>query len=244
MNKIKKSRLNVIIKRLDEYFGRPFDHRSNPASVLDVLIATKLSQNTTDKSSFKAFTNLKLKFKTWDQVADADIDIIRECIKVCGLANTKARNIKQMLQQMKKKYGTLDLSFMNNYEDEKIYAEFLQYEGIGVKTISCVVIFALGRDAFPVDTHVHRVLNRLGIAKTKTPVKTFEMMKNIIPEGKKYELHSNLIKFGRNICRSNNPLCSVCFLYDVCRFKEKKLFRKRIAPLKSAENNFIILENI
>ena len=244
MNKIKKSRLNVIIKRLDEYFGRPFDHRANPASVLDVLIATKLSQNTTDKSSFKAYTNLKKKFKTWEKAADADIDIIKECIKVCGLANTKARNIKQMLQQMKKNYGTLDLSFMNEFEDEKIYAEFLQYEGIGVKTISCVVIFALGRDAFPVDTHVHRVLNRLGIAKTNTPVKTFEMMKDIIPEGKKYELHSNLIKFGRNICRSNNPLCSVCFLYDVCRFKEKKLFRKRTSPLKKAENNFIILENI
>ena len=244
MNKNLVSRLNVIIKRLDAYFGRPFDHRMNPASVLDVLIATKLSQNTTDKSSFKAYMNLKKKFKTWEKAADADIDIIKECIKVCGLANTKARNIKLMLQQMKKNYRTLDLSFMNEYEDEKIYAEFLQYEGIGVKTISCVLIFALGRDAFPVDTHVHRVLNRLGIAKTMTPVKTFELMKDIIPEGKKYELHSNLIKFGRNICRSNNPLCSVCFLYDFCRFKEKKLFRKRIAPLKTAENNFIILENI
>ena len=243
-NKKLVSRLDIIIKRLDEYFGRPFDHRANPASVLDVLIATKLSQNTTDKSSFKAFTNLKKKFKNWDRVASADIDLIKDSIKVCGLANTKARNIKLMLQQMKKNHGTLDLSFMNEYEDEKVYAEFLQYEGIGVKTISCVLIFALGRDAFPVDTHVHRVLNRLGIAKTMTPVKTFEMMKDIIPEGKKYELHSNLIKFGRNICRSKNPLCSNCFLYDVCRFKEKKMYRKKPAPLKTAENNFIILENI
>lgn len=238
------SRLEDIIKRLDAYFGKPFDHSVNPSSVLDVLIATKLSQNTTDKSSFKAFTNLKKKFKTWDKVAAAEIEIIKDCIKVCGLANTKARNIKLMLQQMKKNYGTLDLAFMKEYDDEKIYKEFLQYDGIGVKTISCVLIFALGRDVFPVDTHVHRVLNRLGIIKTNTPEKTFEKMMKIIPEGKKYELHSNLIKFGRNICRSNNPLCSVCFLYDACRFKEKRFYAEKTAPLKRTENNFIILENI
>ncbi len=241
---MKNSKLINVIKKLNDYFGKLYYSDSELPSVLDVLIATKLSQNTTDKSSFKAFTNLKKKFKHWDKAAAADIDIIKDCIKVCGLANTKARNIKQMLQQMKKNYGTLDLSFMKKHEDEKIYQEFLQYEGIGVKTISCVLIFAMGRDAFPVDTHVHRVLNRLGIVRTMTPVKTFEIMKDKIPAGKKYGLHSNLIKFGRNICKSKNPLCSICFLYDICRFKEKKLYRRKPAPLKTAENNFIILENI
>lgn len=229
---------------LDEHFGEPYDHKSNPSSVLDVLIATKLSQNTTDKSSFAAYTNLKRRFINWDKVADADIKEIKDCIKICGLSNIKAKNIKSMLQIMKSKYGSLDLSFLKEYDDGKVYKEFLQYDGIGVKTISCVLIFALGRDAFPVDTHVNRVLNRLGIVKTKSAEKTFIEIRSEIPEGKKYELHANLIKFGRNICKAKNPLCSICFLYKICEFKEKYFFRKKIITKQITENNFIILENI
>ncbi|MEO8209338.1 MAG: endonuclease III [bacterium] len=237
-------KLEKVIDKLNEYFGKPYDYKLNPPSVLDVLIATKLSQNTTDKSSFIAFKNLKKKFKSWDDVAEASLDEIKECIRVCGLANTKARNIKVMLQKMKINYVNLDFAFMNDYDNEKIYEEFLQYDGIGVKTASCVLIFAYGRDAFPVDTHVHRVLNRLGIVKTNSPEKTFEKVSKKIPHGKMYELHSNLIKFGRNICKAKNPLCSICFLYGICEFKDKIFFRKKKIPLKLSENNFIILENI
>ncbi len=239
-----KAKLSKVISRLDEHFGKPFDHTKKPPTILDVLIATKLSQNTTDKSSFKAYTNLKKKFGTWDKVAQAKTNDIKESIKVCGLSNTKARNIKLMLQQMKKKYGTLDLTFMKEFDNEKVYEEFLQYGGIGVKTISCVLIFAMGRDAFPVDTHVHRVLNRLGLVNTNSPEKTFKQIKDKIPEGKKYELHSNLIKFGRNFCRSNNPLCSKCFLYSLCKYEFKKDYRELKPPEKMTENNFIILEHL
>ncbi|MDQ3019546.1 MAG: endonuclease III [Bacteroidota bacterium] len=237
-------KLEKVIDKLNEYFGKPFDYKLKPPSVLDVLIATKLSQNTTDKSSFIAFTNLKKKFKSWEKVAEASLDEIKECIRVCGLANTKAGNIKTMLQNMKKNYGDLDFTFMNDYDNKKIYEEFLQYDGIGVKTASCVLIFAFGRDAFPVDTHVHRVLNRLGIVRTNSPEKTFDQVRKKIPEGKMYELHSNLIKFGRNICKAKSPLCSICFLYGLCEFENKKFFCKKKPALKITENNFIILENI
>ncbi len=241
---MKYKKLKKVITLLEEYFGRPYDNKSNPSEILDVLIATKLSQNTTDKSSFKAFTNLKKRFKNCRNVSEAGIEEIRDCIKVCGLSNTKAGDIKLMLSSMLNNYGTLDLNFLREYENEKIYEELLQYEGIGVKTISCALIFALGRDVFPVDTHVHRVLNRLGIVRTNTPVKTFEQMSGIIPEGKKYGLHNNLIKFGRNFCRSKNPVCSVCFLYSLCEYEEKKFFKKKNAFLTQGENSFIILEHI
>ncbi|MBK8550097.1 MAG: endonuclease III [Ignavibacteria bacterium] len=241
---MKNSRLRKVIELLSEYFGKPFDNNIRQPSVLDVLIATKLSQNTTDKSSYAAFTNLKKTFTNWEKAAEAGLDELKDCIKVCGLSNTKSKNIKVMLNDMIRNYGTLDLSFMKKYRTEKVYEELLQYDGIGIKTISCVLIFAMGKDAFPVDTHVHRVLNRLGLVRTNSPVKTFEQMSGKIPEGKKYELHSNLIKFGRNICRAKNPLCSICFLYSLCRFKEKSFYRKQKAPLNKGDNNFIILENI
>lgn len=241
---MKNTKLTGIIKKLNQNFGNPYDYRLKPPEILDVLIATKLSQSTTDKSSFKAYKNLKEKYSDWEEVSNAGLNDLKDCIKVCGLANTKARNIKNMLLEMRKNYGNLDLTFIRKLSKEEIYKEFLQYEGIGVKTISCVLIFALDRDAFPVDTHVHRILNRLGIVKTSVAEKTFEKAEGLIPEGKKYELHSNLIKFGRNICKSKDPLCSICFLYRECKFEDKSVYRKKVRPEKLTENNFIILENI
>lgn len=241
---MKKAKLNSVIRKLSAYFGNPFDRKTNSPGILDILIGTKLSQNTTDRSSFRAYTNLRERFPAWDDVCEADTEEIRECIKVCGLAKTKSENIKKMLSEMKSNYGDLDLSFLNKYDNDKIYEELLKYDGIGVKTISCVLMFAMGRDAFPVDTHVHRVLNRLGIVSTNSAEKTFEMTKDMIPKGRKYELHTNLIKFGRNICKAKNPLCGVCFLFRECEFREKEICSKSTAVKKTADNNFIILENI
>ncbi len=241
---MKKAKLVSVLKKLKKYFGEPFDRETSSPGILDILIGTKLSQNTTDRSSFRAYTNLRERFPSWDDVCEADTEEIRECIKVCGLAKTKSENIKKMLSEMKSNYGDLDLSFLMEYGDDQIYDELLKYDGIGVKTISCVLMFAMRRDAFPVDTHVHRVLNRLGIVRTNSAEKTFEMTKHLIPKGKKYELHTNLIKFGRNICRSKNPLCGSCFLFRECEFSEKEIYRKSQTGRKKGNNNFIILENI
>ena len=238
-------KLDKVVAKLEVFFNDKRDEKkTNKPTILDLLIATKLSQNTTDKTSYRAFVNLKNTFPTWDDVADAPVSKIKDAIKVCGLANTKARQIKVMLKQMREKYGKLDLSFLKKMKDGKVYDELLQYDGIGVKTISCVLAFSLGRDVFPVDTHVHRILNRLGLVHTNTAEKTFAEIKDRIPKGKKPTFHNNLIKFGRNICRANNPLCSICFLYTECEFPEREMFRDKEIPLNITENNFIIFENI
>ncbi len=238
-------KLDKVIAKLEIFFNEKRDEKKkNKPTILDLLIATKLSQNTTDKTSYRAFMNLKNSFETWDDVADAPINMIKDSIKVCGLTNTKARQIKEMLKQMRVNYGSLDLSFLNKMKDDKVYDELLQYDGLGVKTVSCVLAFSLGRDVFPVDTHVHRILNRLGLVQTNTAEKTFEDIKDEIPKGKKPTFHTNLIKFGRNICKATTPLCSICFLYSECEFPEKEIYRDREIPLNVSENNFIILENI
>lgn len=164
------NRINTIIKLLQNEFPG-FEPQPAKADPLDVLIATKLSQNTTDKTSYRAFTNLKNDFRNWDEVMDASPASIRKAIRVCGLVNTKTADIKNLLKQMNKKYGKLSLKFLEKLDDKSIYEELLQYKGIGVKTISCVLAFSLGRDVLPVDTHVHRVMNRLGIVKNFCPRK-------------------------------------------------------------------------
>ncbi len=236
------SKIDEIITQLKLEFPE-LEPKASKADPLDILIATMLSQNTTDKTSYRAFSNLKEDFKDWDDVMNAPIAKIRNAVRVCGLTNQKSASIKKMLKQMKTKYGKLSLDFIKKMKDEEIYEELLQYNGVGVKTISCVLAFGLGRDVFPVDTHVHRLSNRLGIARANTPDKTFEQLKDIIPEGKKFLLHTMLIRFGRKVCRSQNPLCSKCRLYDLCEFPDKERFAMDTAG-EPKENNFIILEHV
>jgi endonuclease-3 len=235
-------KVNHVISLLEEEFpgDKPRQGNGNP---LDVLIATMLSQNTTDKTSYKAFLNLKKNFKNWDGVMNAPLSKIRDAIKVCGLANQKSKSIKNLLKQLKKKYGRLSLGFITKMDNEKIYKELLHYSGIGLKTVSCVLAFGLGRDVFPVDTHVHRVTNRLGLADAKTPDKTYLQMNDKIPPNKKFLFHTLLIRFGRKICRANNPLCGKCRLYDLCIFGKKEFYASALNGLPK-ENNFIILENV
>lgn len=239
-----EKKIERIAEILRKLYGTPKVTINRGNNILDVLIATKLSQNTTDKSSYKAYLNLKKKFDSWDKVRKSGIKEIRECIKVCGLSNTKAREIKEMLNEMNKNYGSLDLSFLKKLSDEKVYSELLKYKGIGVKTISCMMNYSLGRDVFPIDTHIHRVLNRLGVVKTKSAEKTFEEAKDKIKKGKKHELHVNLIKFGRNICRSVQPLCGDCLLNKECNFENKSKQEKKFLKKETPQKNFIILENI
>jgi endonuclease-3 len=214
--------------------------RANP---LDILVATMLSQNTTDKTSYIAFKNLKKDIGTWEEVMNASPAKVKKAIRVCGLTNQKSASLRALLKGLFKKYGGLSLNFMRKKSNEDIYEELLQFKGIGVKTISCMLAFSLERDVFPVDTHVHRVTNRLGIAHASTPLKTFEQMKDKIPEGKKYLFHALLIKFGRKICRSAAPICGRCPLYDLCEFPEKEYFAMNNNS-EPKENNFIILEHV
>ncbi len=234
-------RLRKIIDALEENFGGERIAVSPKPALMDMLIATKLSQNTTDKSSYEAFKNLKKNFKSWEDVMNAPLPELRRSIKVCGLANTKAVQIKELLKNVYKKHGSHSLKHLTKMTDDEVYDELLQHKGIGRKTISCLLAFGLQRDVFPVDTHVHRILNRLGIVDTKTPDRTFEEAKITVPDKDKVTFHVNLIRFGREICKAPMPQCSDCMITKLCAFKQKNFSGSQ---KKSVKNNFIILENL
>ncbi len=238
-----KAKILRVIEILEQLYHSK-ENTKPTLSPIDMLIAVKLSQNTTDKSSYKAFKNLKDSYKNWEEVSKADPDEIKGKIKVCGLVNTKTKNILELLNQIKKDFKGFDLSSLENRSNEEIYGHFLNYSGLGVKTISCLLAFSFGRNVFPVDTHVHRILNRLGIVKTNTAERTFEDSKKLIPERDMISFHTNLIKFGRNICKAASPLCGVCPLYKDCEFPEKKFFRDKTRDAVIKENNFLIIEAI
>jgi endonuclease-3 len=235
----------LVAERLERFLGIPRQSKRK-AKPLDMLIATVLSQNTNDQNSHRAYVNLRKTFSTWQALLDAPLRKIVSAIRVGGMANQKSVRIKRLLHTLKRRYGTLNLAFLKKKSNDEVFEILLSLDGVGTKTAACVLLFSMGRDVFPVDTHVHRICGRLGLTSDcKTPEKTFERMKEIVPEGKGYSFHTNLIRFGRKVCRSTHPLCGVCPLYVECRYEQKKTFKGSIHALWSQSKiDFMLLDNV
>ena len=234
-----KEKIKLINSLLIKHFGIPERQKKLPNPV-DTLIATILSQNTNDKNSYQAYQNLKKKFKTWDEVSKLPRGEIEKVIKVAGLGKQKAASIKAFFSSLEKDNGKTNLHYLKKMDDEDILSDLTSIKGIGVKTASCVLLFSLDRNVCPVDTHVHRTLNRIGIVKTKSPDKTFESINKNLPSGIAHQFHTNLIKLGREICKPAKPLCSICPLKKECKFKHKNF--ENVASVNS--KNFLLLDTI
>ena len=234
-----KEKIKQINTLLIKHFGIPYRPKKLP-NPIDTLIATILSQNTNDKNSYKAYSNLKKRFKSWQEVANSPRNKIEQTIKIAGLGKQKSTSIKKFLTTLKKKNGKLNLNYIKKMNDEEILAELTSINGIGVKTASCVLLFSLDRNVCPVDTHVHRTLNRIGLVNTKSAEKTFEKINGMLPEGVAHQFHTNLIKLGREICKPAKPNCAVCPLLRICKFKQKNLEDVNI----SNNNSFLLLDSI
>jgi len=224
---------------LVEYFGIPNRPKRLPNPV-DTLIATILSQNTNDRNSYQAYNNVKKRYKSINELSLAPRSEIEKVIKVAGLGKQKSAAIKNFLTTLKKNNGKLNLQYIKKMNDDEILIELTSMKGIGVKTASCVLLFSLDRNVCPVDTHVHRTLNRIGIVKTSTPDKTFKLINNNLPNGIAHQFHTNLIKLGREICKPAKPSCLICPLLNLCNFKSKNL--KNVD--KKSSINFLLLDSI
>lgn len=189
----------------------------------DCLIRTILSQSTTDANRDNAFQSFKNNYSDLSKVVSDDIDRIAETIRVSGIARKKALAIQQVLIWCKQTFGEYALDNISSWDDEKIINELIKLKGIGYKTIAILLCFSLGRDVFPVDVHVHRIITRLGITKKSlSPDKVFFKINPFVPYGKDYFLHVKLVKFGREKCRSRNPLCAECPFSQLCDYDLNK----------------------
>lgn len=234
-----KETISNVNKLLVAHFGIPYRPKRLP-NPIDTLIATILSQNTNDRNSYRAYQYLKSRYKSWKELAEVPRVEIEKTIKVAGLGKQKSASIKSFLTSLKTENGKLELSHIRKMSDEDILSKLTSIKGIGVKTASCVLLFSLDRNVCPVDTHVHRTLNRIGIVKTNTPDKTFEQINKHLPDGIAHQFHTNLINLGREICKPANPSCSICPLINECKFKHKN--PEKVVSLNS--NRFLLLDSI
>lgn len=207
-----------IVQNLENTFGEPkLRKKSDPLSMLIEII---LSQATSDANSARTFENLRKRFGgNWETVLAAEEIAIADAIRPGGLANQKARVIKELLTQIKAKHGTLNLNFLNKMPDEAARDYLTDFRGIGPKTVACTLLFALHKEIFPLDTHIFRVFKRMGILPERiTDIKAHRLLDQLVPHGKFYSLHVNTIRLGRQICRPREPLCEQCPLIEYCDY--------------------------
>jgi endonuclease-3 len=208
-----------IYEKLVATYGiPPWEPSGDP---LGELVATILSQHTSDINSERAYRQLRAAFPTWEAVRDAPTDAVVEAIRSGGLAQQKAERIQQILRILTARLddAPLTLDALETMPLDDALAWLRELPGVGPKTAACVLLFALGKPAFPVDTHVWRVTKRLGlIAPQVSAERAQETLQTLIPPEWRYTMHIDLIRHGRQICYARNPACFRCPISSECRY--------------------------
>lgn len=209
--------LRNVDRRLSGEYGRPIWH--SHGDPLDELVSTVLSQHTSDINTARAFSSLKCRFKTWQEVIHAPTTEVANAIRAGGLANIKAPRIQLILNAILTTTGELSLEVLRDLPLDEARSWLQSLPGVGPKTAACVLLFSLGRPTMPVDTHVHRVSKRLGLIDEKMNAEAaHEVLDAMIgPDHEAiYAIHMNVIKHGRTTCKAQKPRCSACVLADLC----------------------------
>jgi endonuclease-3 len=211
------AKVHLVNRRLHEVYGPR--ERYSARDPLEELILTILSQNTSDRNSGRAWRMLQSRFRTWDDMLAADTSELYDAIKSAGLGNIKAPRIQSVLQAILDRRGSFDLHFLRDLPLAEAKRWLTSLPGIGPKTAACVLCFACDMPALPVDTHVHRVSQRLGLIGPKVGADAaHDLLERAVPPEDVYAFHVNMILHGRQICHAQRPECGRCPLADLCAY--------------------------
>ena len=188
-------------------------HDAEDRGPFSILIGTILSARAKDEATSRIVKELFKVYKNSKQLANAKIKDVEKIIKSIGFYHVKAKRIIDVAKIIDSKYnGTVPDDL------EKL----VELPGVGRKTANCVLVYAYEKPAIPVDIHVHRISNRLGLVKTKNPEETeFELMK-ITPKRLWLDINETFVKYGQNICKPISPMCTVCKIKNSCKYYKTK----------------------
>lgn len=205
--KEKRKRALAAMKRLIPLYGLTATGKVGGRSPFRSLIATVLSHRTRDENTESASTKLLAKYPTPKALASANASDIRPLIREVGFWRVKAQRVKEIAQILVRDF---DGRVPDTYEG------LLSLPGVGRKTAGCVLVFGFGRQALPVDTHVHRIANRLGLVATRTPEQTEEALLKVFPPDRLAPVNGALVEHGKAVCRPISPKCGECGIRDLC----------------------------
>jgi endonuclease-3 len=189
-------------------------YRSHKQDPFEVLIFTVLSQRTRDGNSMRASKQLFSRFDTPRKLAGAGIREIEKLITPSGFYKVKARYIKSISQELIKRFGS---KVPSNLDD------LLSLPGVGRKTANCTLVYGFRIPAIPVDTHCHRIPNRLGLIKTKTPEQSEFALMKIVPRDSWIEFNDLVVRFGQTVCLPIKPKCNICKVSKYCDYYKKSI---------------------
>jgi endonuclease-3 len=213
-----RAKVRAIHKMLLKSYGEP-EH--SPLDAVSELVCTILSQNTNDNNRDRAYSALRGKFLTWEQVRDAPTRQVIAAIRPAGLANQKGPRIQKVLRRISELNPgqPLNIDFLADLPVDQARQWLMSLDGVGPKTAAIVLLFSLNRPAFPVDTHIHRVATRLGlIPEGTTAEKAHGLLEALVPPEWYYAFHLNVIAHGRAVCKAQRPQCELCPLQKHCEY--------------------------
>ncbi len=195
-------------------YGTPSFKLADP---LEQVVRTILSQQTTSQNTRKAYEQLRSTFPDWQSLLDSPTQGVEDTIRVAGLAPQKAPRIQALLAKVQADFGAFSLEALHGYSNDEALSYLLSLPGVGQKTARCVLIFALNRQSIPVDTHVHRLAQRLCWVPTGTSAEeTAQLLEKYLSQNIKSALHVLLFEHGRKICTARNPKCNQCTIAGIC----------------------------
>jgi len=203
MNAVKPPRMTALRELHEAETGGPFS----------ILIGTILSARTKDENTTKVVKKLFSRYKTAKALANAKVKDVEKIIKSIGFYHVKAKRIIKVASIINSQYRG---KVPDNFE------ELVNLPGVGRKTANCVLVYAFDKPAIPVDVHVHRISNRLGLVKTKTPEETEMVLMKKIPKKYWLEINDTFVMYGQNICKPISPMCSVCKIKRRCDYYKSK----------------------
>lgn len=184
-------------------------HEAENGSPLSILIGTILSARTRDENTSAVVKKLFAKYKTSHALANARYSDVEKIIRSTGFYRVKAKRIIEVASIIDSKYSG---------KVPQTLEELLELPGVGRKTANCVLVYAFDKPAIPVDTHVHRISNRIGLVKTKTPEETELALMKKIPKEHWIQINDIFVMYGQNICKPISPLCKVCQIKSECNY--------------------------
>jgi len=207
----------------DEYQTPDLGNKEDP---LEELVFITLTNRVVYQNYTRTWERLVSKFPTWPEMAHAEESEIASAVGLGGLGQQKAKTIKTALQCIYDAFGEYSLERLRTWRNEKIVEFLRQIPGMGLKSAKCVMMYSLGRDVFPIDTHVRRVLDRLGLIQ-KVDKWSDEQIEGLVKPGLRYSLHVNLVYHGQHVCRPRWPKCGECFLLKRCSFAQNQIAVKK-----------------